>query len=439
MNRQEPLLYRCSLSVRMCQSYANLKASRASRICIDCLFPKLDFSLSDQQIPMFMRLFNLSLALYLGEFSTPSKRDRATKSDSAAAAAAATTSDNNSGGGGGGGAQDDADSQTNSNQSWAGWAWSYVPSVLPAVYWDDESGESGEPSRPSEQQRVVNMTVLVERVSLTCKWTEVVRDGAGICSLLAGPSRMRFQPFLTARMQGCFLSVVLAGVDWVNVQGGVSHLTLEPTSHCLCGSAEDPSFYFLQGCERTAFLHNTLYCDATETIGTPSSSSTTEEERHNVFQWQQHMASVTEATLLERTPAVGFDYLYKVDLDDLGAGADGDGDGNGSELLSQLGSDLEYSNLPERALLRMVVGPLQLKVSHGLCHRLSALQHAVGQYNYPPYTDKGAGVKTGADRHQTMTTQEAVDQVLAMGPDLPFRTYQVPQPLANPQHNNIEN
>ena len=54
------------------------------------------------------------------------------------------------------------------------------------------------------------------------------------------------QPFLTVRMQGVYLDVLLAGVDWVNAQGGISHLTLEPASRCLCGAAEDASLYFIQ-------------------------------------------------------------------------------------------------------------------------------------------------------------------------------------------------
>ena len=68
---QEPLLYRCSLNVRACHRYANLKALRASQVRLDWLFPKLDFSLSDQQVPMFLRLVNLALALYLGQFKKP--------------------------------------------------------------------------------------------------------------------------------------------------------------------------------------------------------------------------------------------------------------------------------------------------------------------------------------------------------------------------------
>ena len=92
----------------------------------------------------------------------------------------------------------------------------------------------------------------------------------------------------------------------------------------------------------------------------------------------------------------------------------------------QIGSELEYSNLPERALLRLAVGPLQLKVSYGLCHRLSAVVHAVHQYNYPEYTSTSSPsgqqppLVPGQDPSQT-----AVDELVSMANNLPTRVYQV--------------
>lgn len=354
-----------------------MKGLRASRVRLDWMFTKLDFSLSDQQIPMFIRLFNLVLALYLGEFKAGPKTEGEQNDDASVIN------------------EDGANEEESANtQSWAGWAWSYVPSILP-VYPEDEFSEGKD--IPSERERVVQLSMYIERVNWTIKLTE--RDGP----VSSGTKRMRFLPFLAARMQGCFLEVTLGGVEWVDVQGGISHLTLEPSSACcLCGAPEEGSLYYLQGCERTAFLRSSLYDPETESeTDLPDS----------IFSWERHINRVTEATLLERTPALAFDYVYQLELPQE----------NASEYLSQLGSELEYSNFQERALLRLAVGPFQLKISYGLCHRLSAIQYAAEQYNYPDYVNHSQH----AYQKQRAMQEESINQLLAMAGNIPKRTYQV--------------
>ncbi len=322
---------------------------------------------------MFIRLFNLALALYLGDFKNrPGKTEET--ADNISTVDDANNEEENAGG-----------------QSWAGWAWGYVPAILP-VYWENEMPEGGV-VEPSDRERVIQFGIFIERVNWTFKWAELIRD----VSISSAPSRLRFQPFLTARMQGCFLQVTLGGVEWVDVQGGISHLTLEPSSPCcLCGAPEETTLYYLQGCERTAFLNQSLY-DPNGIQEDPN------------FQWENHIQKITEATLLERTPALGFDYIYQLELPDEIA----------SEFLSQLGSELEYSNLPEKALFRLAVSPLQLKVSYGLCHRLSALLHAAHQYNYPEYSNAESELL----RRSTLAPE--ADQLVTMASNLPSRTYQV--------------
>lgn len=323
---------------------------------------------------MFIRIFNLALALYLGDFKNiPSAKEEAVDS---------STIDN-----------DANDEEENSgSQSWAGWAWGYVPAILPV--WENETTE-GSDVLPSDRERIFQLGVFVERINWTFKWAEMIRD----VSISSAPSRLRFQPFLTARMQGCYLQVTVVGIEWVDVQGGISHLTLEPSSPCcLCGVPEEMTLYYLQGCERGAFLNGSLY-DPDENVV---------ESKPNCH-WEDHVQRKTEATLLERTPALGFDYLYQLELPSEIT----------SEYLSQLGSELEYSNLPEKALFRLAISPLQLKVSYGLCHRVSALLHAAHLYNYPDYADPEMELI-----RRSSSSPEA-DQLVIMGSSLPSRTYQV--------------
>ena len=79
--------------------------------------------------------------------------------------------------------------------------------------------------------------------------------------------------------------------------------------------------------------------------------------------------------LLDRTPAFALDMLYYFELpDDVS-----------SEQLSELGSDLEYSDLPEKSLCRIVFGPSKIRLCSGSLHRIQMVQHSLAQYDYPPY------------------------------------------------------
>lgn len=55
-------------------------------------------------------------------------------------------------------------------------------------------------------------------------------------------------------------------------------------------------------------------------------------KRNYNVSWDFHLYTVTESTLLERTPAFALDYVYKLEIpEDMS-----------SERLSEIGSDLEY-------------------------------------------------------------------------------------------------
>ena len=64
---QEPLLYRCSLSCRVVRQFESVNSIQPLCTRYDVFCPQLHFSLSDMQLPMFLRLLQLSLALYYGE------------------------------------------------------------------------------------------------------------------------------------------------------------------------------------------------------------------------------------------------------------------------------------------------------------------------------------------------------------------------------------
>ena len=70
---QEPVAYRCAVTLRMHMTYNGLNAKRPSIIKINVYCKELDMSLSDTQLPMFIHLLQLLMALYYGTLDQDNK------------------------------------------------------------------------------------------------------------------------------------------------------------------------------------------------------------------------------------------------------------------------------------------------------------------------------------------------------------------------------
>ena len=73
---QDPLLYRCSLSIRVGWCYQSLTAKVPFRTVINMLADRMEFSMTGVQVPMVVRLSKLFLAFYYGELGTKEVQER---------------------------------------------------------------------------------------------------------------------------------------------------------------------------------------------------------------------------------------------------------------------------------------------------------------------------------------------------------------------------
>lgn len=64
---QDPLLYKCSFRTRLHFTYDNINSKIPSVIKIHTMVESLKLSITDQQLPMFIRILELIIALYYGE------------------------------------------------------------------------------------------------------------------------------------------------------------------------------------------------------------------------------------------------------------------------------------------------------------------------------------------------------------------------------------
>ncbi len=379
---QEPLLYRCSLSIHAawCYDSPHSKIPTVSRYEVKC--QKLDFSLTDTQIPMFVRIAKLALALYYGQIAKRSRKEDAapqSKTGDDSGAAAAGQGDGHGGGHGGGSGAGGAH-----EASWSGWAWnvgSSVGSALLPVYWEDDE-DFDVPKIDIRRDLVFHAGLYVESATLVLKRTELLSDGRS----LFGSTKQCFSPFLRLDCSGIFQEIVVRGMGLVNVSAGVSELRLEPVGCCPCGvndvpqqqqqqqQADQGTPYVSCGSPgQKNFLKGSLF---ERSVGNEEvEDRPVERQRSYKVDWDDHLECTSEEKMLLRTPAFAMDYLYCLEIPSEYT----------SEQLSEIGCDLEYSDLSERALCRFVFGPSLVRICSGFVHCLSLASHFAAQYDYVPY------------------------------------------------------
>jgi vacuolar protein sorting-associated protein 13B len=405
---QEPLLYRCSLSVHAAWIYdsLNAKVPRTSRY--DFRSSQMDFSLTDTQLPMFLRILHLMLALYYGDIQEQVADAEAQKQQDFAIEMPSDEEFIR---------EDTTDEKASAAalSSWSGWAWNVGSSVggaLLPIYWEDEDEDENLDMAGGQRKsfipirdRTVHLGLYVDVASLVFKLTEKLPKDikssmsssvGGGSSLFHSSTRLSFTPFLRLDVSGFFQEIKAIGVHTVNVSGGFSGIDLSPVGDCICGEKDTsvivvdiqssdnqetlenkqvPSAgqeeYFSSGDHsRRTFLRGSLF---EKDFGDEEGLCKERKCSYNV-EWEHHLDTVTEEAMLDRSPAVALDLLYHLELPN-------DFD---SEQLSVI-SDLENSDLEEKSICRVVVGPSKARICSGSVHRFKILEHHLASYDYLPY------------------------------------------------------
>ncbi|CAG9862165.1 unnamed protein product [Phyllotreta striolata] len=336
----EPMLYKCSMTMHLFKNYHSAHAGRASITRFDIYCNNMEFSMTEQQVPMFMRLLMLIYTLKQKQLGSDTPLNEGTANPIEHGI---------------------EDNQT----SWSSWAWSYVSSVLPAP-WDDELQDE---DFDGFKGHTVHFGSYIDNLSITFKVSEASPDRGNYYN---AHKKIRYNPMLCLQLQGIYCETIIHGLKWLNSTCGISQAVLLPMGSCSCSHTEIPDHstainYLKIGSEGSSHKTDSLFdAEAVENKG---------QRRMYNTSWDHHMTVYTESVLLDRTPAFCFDYLYQIEVPS----------DTSSEVLSELGSDFEFSNLMENANMRMCVGPLKLRICSGLFHRIGSLQAAASYYDYPPY------------------------------------------------------
>ena len=340
---QDPLLYRCSMAVRLSWVYHAINAKAPFKSVINLLADKMDFSMTGLQVPMVVRLFKLFLAFYYGDMVTKHELERRRSKGAELEEGESETHD----------------PELDQSGSLGNYLWdvgSSLGTALLPVYWEDEDNPG--PEQTPAPGLASTLAVYIREASLSLKLAANVKQKG-----FYRGGKQCFNSYLSCKLGGLFSEVRSRGATWVNVRAGLCSLQVSPVG----SPQETVAHYILTGAESERFMEGSLFDQREETQRRPSVGEKPD--------WDSHLETVSEAALVERSPALAMDYLYNLDIPgDLG-----------SEDLTELTEDMEHSNLPEQAMCRVVLGPGSLHVTQGCVARVRTVTELIRDYEYIPY------------------------------------------------------
>lgn len=320
---QEPILYRCSLQIRMLRKYNISSLHKSSLTRIDVFTENIELNISAQQYPMFIRLLVLAMTLKEG---TSNVRP----SDSVT--------------------EDEYDEEN--GESMLLWAWNMLPSIFPVESDDEEDDQKG---------HYLHAGLYVTNFSITIKSQEFTTD-----NIVHSTKKIKYHPILRISVSGIYANAITLGNRWFSMKGGISFIGMYPLGMCTCGKKHNVSTILASA--DVPFDHKLFLNDSLQDANCPENRG---ENRNYDLSWDTYYAEPLDD--IAKTPALSFDVVHYVDIPD------------DMSRSSMLGSDLEYSNLSESFCARCLVGSFNFKYCNSFIHIMDALKEYLDSYDYVPY------------------------------------------------------
>lgn len=406
---QEPLLYRCFVLGRLHMRYDASGRPSALRFHVSC--ERLDLSLTDQQIPLFVRLLELCLALYYGRLAC-SPMEESHDAPSPDQSQPPTSWVSSSAG--------SAEGDPGSEQGWGAWAWSMVPQILPT--WEEEAAGMGD--------GVGDPTTLIDTgwptlyhvgcyvAKATCVFKTTREDGFAGRISSSRRQNMTGRALLQLELHGATYEMALQGLTWVHLQVGVTGAAISGSERCACGFDEamrrngrskGAAMYLRAGVTTGGHTYNHLTGSLFDPLAPENSGQVREPEPG----LDAHVERLTELAMAERFPALCMDYLYELQIPE-----DWD-DSNEAEEPCTV-AFLESSNWVERSLCRSVIGPLVIDITSGTVHRLEWMLECIT--NGPPRPTYGQEESAPLPFPLAMPNEEQLEKLCQF---VPSRTYRL--------------
>ncbi|NWZ22532.1 VP13B protein, partial [Asarcornis scutulata] len=386
---QEPLLYKCSFRTRLHFTYDNLNSKMPSIIKIHTLVESLKLSISDQQLPMFIRIMQLGIALYYGEIGNFKEGEgedsvchtkdmlgniTGTEDETGSVMQYPTQYIN----------QDpylhqDDDQQ----QGWVSWAWSFVPAI---VSYDDEENNSGgiddgttlhQQKSQSLKDPIISIGFYCTKATVTFKLTEMQAE-----SSYYSPQKVKSKEVICWEQEGTTVEVLMKGERFFDCQIGF----VGCQAMCLKGimgikdfeenmNRNDEEAYFFNCGENLSAKGMTYLTNSLFDYRSPENNSIRAEF---ILDAAHHKETYTEIAGMQRFGAFYMDYLYTMES------TGGKVSGNQQDLSSVKSED--FGNAQEMSTKSLIVGPLNLRLDSSAVHRIMKMIVCALEHEYEPYS-----------------------------------------------------
>ncbi|XP_059346108.1 intermembrane lipid transfer protein VPS13B [Ammospiza nelsoni] len=404
---QEPLLYKCSFRTRLHFTYDNLNSKMPSIIKIHTLVESLKLSISDQQLPMFIRIMQLGIALYYGEIGN--------FKDGESEELICHTKDML---GNITGTEDEASSvmqyptqyigqdpyfhqDDDQQQGWVSWAWSFVPAIV--SYDDEENDSGGIGDGTAEQQKsqslkdpIISVGFYCTKATVTFKLTEMQAE-----SSYYSPQKVKSKEVICWEQEGTTVEVLMKGELFFDCQIGF----VGCQAMCLKGimgikdfeenmNRSDEEACFFNCGENLSVKGMTYLTNSLFDYRSPENNSIRAEF---ILDAAHHKETYTEIAGMQRFGAFYMDYLYTMES------TGGKVSGNQQDLSSVKSED--FGNVQEMSTKSLIVGPLNLRLDSSAVHRIMKMIVCALEHEYEPYSRTKPDITDGS---RTMPSSEEV-------------------------------
>nr|XP_003226657.1 PREDICTED: vacuolar protein sorting-associated protein 13B isoform X1 [Anolis carolinensis] len=411
---QDPLLYKCSFRTRLHFTYDNLNSKMPSIIKIHTLVESLKLSITDQQLPMFIRIMQLGISLYYGEIGNfkdgenedlichtkdvlgniSGSEDEIGKDMQYISPESYT--------------QQDDDQQ----QGWVSWAWSFVPAIVGT---DDEEGyyvgtDDGttinQQKLPTVKDPIASIGFYCTKATITFKLTEMQAE-----SSYYSPQKVKSKEIICWEQEGTTVEILMSGEPFFDCQIGFVGC------HALCLKSimgikdfeenmnrSDAEAYFLHCGENLSTKGMTYLTNSLFDYRSPENNGVRAEF---ILDGTAHKEMYTEITGMQRFGAFYMDYLYTMES------TRGKVSGNQPDVTSVKTED--FGNIQEMSTKSLIVGPLSLRLDSSAVHRIMKMVVCALEHEYEPYSKSKPDFVDGAK------TVLVSDEVAALEEYIPTR------------------
>uniref|UniRef100_A0A3Q1EP45 Vacuolar protein sorting 13 homolog B n=1 Tax=Acanthochromis polyacanthus TaxID=80966 RepID=A0A3Q1EP45_9TELE len=385
---QDPLLYKCSFRTRLHFTYDNINSKIPSVIKIQTMVESLKLSITDQQLPMFIRILELIIALYYGEIGGHKEgegEEGIGHVREAGTSLPGVDVDMERQGSSQYSSQDlymQSGSVEDTDQGWVSWAWSFVPTIVgteeeeeEGLYQQRETG--GIPNSPQQhtpKDPIVSIGFYCTKASVTFKLTETQSE-----SSYYSPQKVKSREFLCLEQEGITIEVLMMGEPFFDCQIGF----VGCRALCLKGimgvrdfeenmnrREEDAVFFSCGDSLRSkgmTYLTNSLF-----DYRSPENNGVRAEF---ILDAANHKETYTEIAGMQRFGAFYMDYLYTME----------NSSSKGSQDFSVVSMEEVVPVVQETSIKRLVVGPLDIRLHSSAIHRILKMVTCAMDHEYEPY------------------------------------------------------